>query len=261
MSQTDIYLQTAITAAKKSAPIFKKYFGCPKTVSIKHNDPHDLVTEVDRQIETQIRKFIQQKFPTHKIIGEEFGAPELLKNDLVWIIDPIDGTTNYIQGLAFSCISIGLWDKHGPLVGVVYNPITNELYTAQRGKGALLNGRRLKVSEVKQFKMAYGGFGWGRDITIAKKSFPLVISSTNKIRTLGSSTLELCLIARGVYDFLIQKRINVWDFGAAVLILTEAGGTATDSQGKPITITSNSIIGSNKNIHGQIIQTIKKLAS
>ncbi len=259
MSQTDIYLKTAVEAVKKSAPKFKKYFGCPQTVSIKHGDPHDLVTEVDRGIETEFRKFILKKFPTHKIIGEEFGTPKIEKNDLVWIIDPIDGTTNYIQGLPFACTSIALWDAKGPLVGVVYNPILNELYTARRGKGSFLNEKKLLVSKVSKFATAYGGFGWGRDIAIAIKSFPLVISNTKKIRTLGSSTLELCLIARGVYDFLIQKRINMWDYAAAVLILTEAGGKATDTKGRPITIDSKSILATNGKIHQEILQVIKKL--
>ncbi len=259
MSQTDIYLKSAVAAAKKFAPIFKKYFGCPKTVSIKHGDPHDLVTEIDRRIETGIRKYILQKFPTHKIIGEEFGASALGKNDIVWIIDPIDGTTNYIQGLPFACISIGLWDAKGPLVGVVYNPILKELYTAQRDKGAFLNGKKLQVSKISKFGTAYGGFGWGRDITIAIKSFPVVISNTKKIRTLGSSTLEICLIARGVYDFLIQKRINVWDYAAAVLILTEAGGKTTDTKGQNLNLQSTSILGTNGKIHKEILQVIKKL--
>jgi len=247
-------------AAKQAGPIFKKYFGCPKTVSIKHGDPHDLVTEVDREIETKFRKFINKKFPGHKVIGEEFGTAKIGKNDLVWIIDPIDGTTNYIQGLPIACVSIALWDSKGPLVGVVYNPILNELYTAQRGNGSFLNGRRLRVSQVNKFRSAYGGFGWGRDIAIAIKSFPLVISSTKKIRTLGSSTLEICLIARGVYDFLIQKRINVWDYAAAVLILTEAGGSTSDTHGKPIDIKSKSILATNGKIQKEILQVLKKLA-
>jgi len=259
MIKNDLYLKTAVVAVKQAGPIFKKYFGCPKSVSIKHGDPHDLVTEVDRKIETEFRKFINKKFPDHKVIGEEFGTPTLLKNDLVWIIDPIDGTTNYIQGLPMACISIGLWDNKGPLVGVVYNPILNELYTAQRGKGAFLNGRRLRVSKINKFRLAYGGFGWGRDIAIAIKSFPLVISNTKKIRTLGSSTLEICLIARGVYDFLIQKRINIWDYAAAVLVLTEAGGHATDTRGLPINIGSKSILATNGKIHKEILQVIKKL--
>ncbi len=259
MAQDELYLKTAVAFVKKTAPLFKKYFGCPQTVSIKHGDPHDLVTEVDRRIETEFRKFILNKFPTHKIIGEEFGVAKIEKNDMVWIIDPIDGTTNYIQGLPFACISVALWDAKGPLVGVVYNPILNELYTAQRGKGAFLNGKPLRVSKISKLGTAYGGFGWGRDIAIAIKSFPVVISNTKKIRTLGSSTLEICLVAKGVYDFLIQKRINVWDYAAAVLVLTEAGGKTSETKGQKLNIHSASILATNGKIHNEILQIIKKL--
>ncbi len=215
-----------------------------------------MVTEIDHKIERQFRTYIAKKFPGHKIIGEEFGTCRPEKNDLVWIIDPIDGTTNFIQGLPFCCISIALWDNRGPLVGVVYNPILEELYTASRDHGSFLNGKRLAVSSVSKFSRAYGGFGWGRDIGIAVKSFPLIIKNTKKIRTLGNAAWETCLVAKGVYDFQIQKKICIWDFAAAACILQEAGGKITDEKGQKISLRTNTLICSNGKLHKEILKKI-----
>jgi fructose-1,6-bisphosphatase/inositol monophosphatase family enzyme len=147
MTSQEQYLKIAVDAAKKAGTTFKKNFGKPKDVQMKNNDFRNLVTEVDKAIENQIRKTIVSKFPTHKIIGEEYSKDEVGKNDLVWIIDPIDGTTNYIQGLPFCCVSIALWDNKGPLVAALFNPILNQLFTASRGHGAKLNSRPIKVSK------------------------------------------------------------------------------------------------------------------
>jgi myo-inositol-1(or 4)-monophosphatase len=253
-----VYLKTAVQAANESSGIFKKFFGKPKDVKIKGNDPRNLVTEIDKKIETQIRQIILKKFSSHKIIGEEFGGQKLSRNDFVWIIDPIDGTTNYIQGLPICCISIGLWQNNSPLVGVVYNPILNQLFTAARGQGAFLNGKRINVSEKKSLKLGFGGFGWGRNIEKAQVNFPKLIPLLHKVRTLGSATMEMCFIALGVYDFHIQNEINVWDFAASAAILKEAGGEVTEIKGGNLTMDSTSFLASNKKLHKQILNEFKK---
>src|SRR3989338_560179 len=138
MSNQD-YLKVAIQAAKEAAPTFIKYFGKAGKAKIKNDNPRDLVTQADLQIERMIRKNILKAFPNSKIIGEEFAHSKLKEKDIVWIIDPIDGTTNFIQGLPNCGISIALWRGQNPQVGVVYNPITKELFTAQKGQGAKLN--------------------------------------------------------------------------------------------------------------------------
>lgn len=251
------YLKVAVSAAKASAPIFKKYFGRPKDVKIKNGDPRDLVTEIDKKIETQIRKTLLQRFPKHKIIGEEFGSGEIKKNDLIWILDPVDGTTNYIQGLPLCCISIGLWDGQGPLVGVVYNPVLNYLFTAERGKGAFLNGKKIKVSNKRRLNSAFGGFGWGRNIDKAAVNFPKLVRLLHKIRTLGSATLEMCFCAMGVFDFHIQSEIYVWDIAAAALVVQEAGGRVSQLDGKNIGLKTRAIIASNGKIHRELLNDFK----
>lgn len=252
------YLKIAIAAAKKSGKIFLQYFGRPKSVKIKDNDPRNLVTEIDHKIEILIRKTIHKNFPRHKIIGEEFGSHKLNKNDFVWIIDPVDGTTNYIHGLPLCCISIGLWQNNIPLVGVIYSPVANHLYYATKAQGAFLDGKKIKVSGNTNLGLAFGGFGWGRNIEKAKVNFPKLVHILHKIRTLGSATYELCCVASGIYDFYIQSEINAWDFAAGALIVKEAGGEITQIDGKPLTLNSKSFVTSNKKIHSQIIKDLKK---
>lgn len=256
------YLQTATAAAKEAGKIFKANFGKPKIVSLKGGNPRDLVTEIDKQLERLIKSRIHKKFPDHNIVGEESGLSDFKKhNGYTWFIDPIDGTTNYIQGLPLCCISISLWDSRGPLVSAIYNPILDYLFTASRGQGAFLNGKKIHVSQKRQLINAFGGFGWGRDIGKASKNFPLLIKVLNKIRTLGSSTLELCYVACGVYDFHVQAHLKIWDFAAAVLVITEAGGRATDWQGRRPTAETVNLIGSNSMLHRPLLQKTKKLSA
>ncbi len=248
------YLKVAILAAKNSGKIFKKYFGKPKDIQMKNGDPRNLVTEIDKKIETQIRKLILKNFPAHKIIGEEFGSHKLKKDDLVWIIDPIDGTINFIQGLPLGCISIALWDKNGPVVGVIYNPVLNYLFSSLKGHGAFLNGKKIKVSN----KQHYGGFGWGRRPKKAAKIFPVIVHQLPKIRALGSCTLEFAFVAAGIFDFHVQAEINVWDFAAATLLVEEAGGRITDWKGRKISMSTTHVVAGNKQVHQKLVRTLKK---
>ncbi len=250
------FLKAAILAAKKVAPTFKKYFGQAGKVEKKNNNPRDLVTEIDRKIETQIRQIILKKFPRHKIIGEEFNQDKVGKNDLVWVLDPIDGTTNFIRGIPIACISIALWNYKEPLVAVVYNPVLGKMFTAQKGRGAYVNGKKIQVSQEKEILMAFGGLGWGRDIQKAAAEFPKMVTRLNKIRTLGSTAWEICLIASGGFDFLVQYKTKVWDFAASALVLKEAGGKATEISGRPLSLKSDSILASNKKLHSALLREI-----
>ena len=252
------FLKVAMKAAEQAGPIFKKYFGRAQNIKSKNGDFRDLVTDTDKQIENSIRKLILKNFPSHKIIGEEYGSQNLEKNDFVWIIDPIDGTTNYIQGLPICCISIGLWQNNTPLVAVVYNPTLNEIFTAVKGKGAFLNGKKISVSKKSTLNLAFGGFGWGRNIHKAQVNFPRLLPLLHKVRTLGSATLEMCFIAMGVFDFHIQSEISLWDFAASTLIIEEAGGTVTELNGKKLNMQSRSFLASNRKLHPKLLSKLKK---
>lgn len=251
------FSQVAETAVKSATKLFLQDFGQAKNVQIKNNDFGNLVSRADKNIETQIRKILRQNFPTHKIIGEEFEKDKVSETDLVWVIDPIDGTTNYIQGLPFCCISLGLWQGNTPLVGVVFNPITKQLWTAKKGNGAFLNQKKISCSQKKSMDYSYGGFGWGRNVKKAQINFPKLLPILHKVRTLGSATLEMCLVAEGIYDFYLQNEINIWDFAASALIVLEAGGKITEINGHPLTTQTTNFLCSNPYIHKPMLKAFK----
>ena len=259
MTSQEQYLKVALDAAKKASKLFTASFGKAKHITIKNGDITNFVTEVDVAIEKLIRATILKKFPAHKIIGEEFGQSSIGKNDLFWIIDPIDGTTNFIHGVPFCCISIALWNNQGPLIGVVCNPNTDEILTATKGKGAFLNGKKISVSRVNNIKNFFGAAGWGRDKKIGVKILPFMVKHANKVRVFGSSTLETSAVAKGNFDYYVHGRLSFWDFAAAILFVTEAGGKATDWQGKKITPKTTQIIASNGKIHQELLNLVKKI--
>ncbi len=260
MQNNEKYLQTAVTAAKQAGVIFKKYFGKPKKVSLKENNIRNAVTEVDLRIEKLIRKIIHKKFPDHKVIGEEFGSGQLLKNDVVWIIDPIDGTNNFIRGIPLCCISIAVWQNGKPVIAVLYNPLTNQLFLANAGKGAYLNGQKIHVTKVGRIDRALGGIGWSLKLNRAEKMFATIVPFVNKARALGTTALQLAYVASGIYDYYTVNDMHIWDVAAGILLIEEAGGKVTDWQGKKPNYHVSELVASNGKIHSQLIQRLKKLA-
>lgn len=257
MENSQKYLKVAVEAAREAGKIFGRHFGKPRHVKKKNGDPRNLVTEIDFKIEQLIKKRIKRAFPGHCIMGEEFGWQDKASaGEFKWYIDPIDGTSNYIQGLPLACISIALWDKNGPAVGVIYNPILKEMYTARRGKGARLNGKKLITSPTSGLKDAFGCIGWvERESGI--KLFAKIIRVCRKVRGLATSALQTAMVGAGVLDFYVTRDLHIWDFAAAVLITTEAGGKVTDLNGRPVSPQSHGIVVSNGKIHRQILNIIK----
>ncbi len=255
MNSNQKYLNVALKAAKEAGPLFKKHFGNAGKVSIKNNDPRNLVTKIDLAIEKQIRKTILKNFPNAKIIGEEFGSSSLEKDDVVWIIDPIDGTTNYIRGIPFSCISIGVWDEHGPLAGAVYNPVINQMYTALRNKGAYLNGKKIKPSDVSDLNSASGAIGW-LSPKEGKITFNQLIDDVRKLRVLASSSWQTCMVASGQIDYYVTHDVHIWDVGGPLAILQEAGGTFTDFKGNLLKINLKEIVATNGKIHNELLKKL-----
>jgi myo-inositol-1(or 4)-monophosphatase len=258
MSNQD-YLKVAVQAAKRSGNIFKKYFGRPEKVEKKNGNRLDLVTEVDKKIEAAISKFIHKRFPTHSILGEETGLTEQINEQkLVWAIDPIDGTTNYIQGVAECVISLALWNEHGPIAAVIYHPINNLMFTAAKGTGCFLNGKKIKVSGTKKIIDAFAGVGWNESMDKGAVSlFDLMKKHSRKIRILGSSALQLAYVSSGTMDCFVVKGIRAWDFAAGVLLIQEAGGKVTDFVGNHPTLDSRQLIASN----GKLSKELNKILS
>ncbi len=257
MTQSEHYLDIALKAAKNHGPLFKKHFGRVKNVETKNGDASDLVTAIDKQIENQIRALILKNFPEHKIIGEEFSKDAVGKNDMVWIIDPIDGTTNFIYGIPFCCISIALWDKKGPLVGVVYNPVFNQIYSAVRGQGTKLNGKKVTVSKADKLSTSLGSLGWAKQRKAIIQLFPKIINHCFKLRVFAACAWQICMVAGGNADFYVSLKDSIWDFGAASLIVTEAGGKFTDVAGKKLSLKTTSALATNDKIHKELLQITK----
>ncbi|PKI74015.1 hypothetical protein CRG98_005632 [Punica granatum] len=214
----------------------------------------DLVTETDKACEELIFNHFRERYPSHKFIGEETtaacGSSELT-DDPTWIVDPLDGTTNFVHGFPFVCISIGLTIGKVPTVGVVYNPIMNELFTGIRGKGAFLNGNPIKVSSQSELvkSLLAAEVGIKRDKLTVDLTTGRINSLLFKVRSLrmsGSCALNLCGIACGRIDLFYEHGFGgPWDVAGGALIVQEAGGLVYDPSGKDFDITSQRVAASN----------------
>ncbi|XP_075513776.1 inositol-phosphate phosphatase-like isoform X2 [Primulina tabacum] len=227
----------------------------------------DLVTETDKTCEKLIFDHLKQHFPEHKFVGEETtaacGATELTQEP-TWIVDPLDGTTNFVHGFPFVCVSIGLTIGRIPMVGVVYNPIMDELFMAIRGKGAFLNGKAIKVSSQTELVKALLAteVGTKRDKATVDETTNRINSLLFKVRSLrmsGSCALNLCGIACGRLDLFYELGFGgPWDVAAGAVIVTEAGGLVFDPSGKDFDITSQRIAASNPLLKDEFIKTLKQ---
>ncbi len=251
------FLEVALEAVKKAEPIFLKSFGNAGEIKIKDDEYRGSeVSHADKEIERMLTEAISSAFPSHGIVGEE-GAS---KNGSLytWYLDPIDGTTNYIRGLHHCSISVALWDAHGPLVGIVSDPVNKALYTATRGGGAFKNGRPIHISGTASLKKGVGGLGWkwgeSRSRTILCDT---IEKHAYRFRVFSGSALEICFVASGVLDFFVNINLHIWDMAAAILILTEAGGTVTEQKGGDVTAQSTTIVGTNGKLHRDLLATLK----
>lgn len=230
--------------------------------AISHKEEiNDLVTEVDKKSEQLIRQIIYEAFPDHGIIGEEFERKEST-GQYNWVIDPIDGTTNFAHGLPLCCVSIGLLKGDEIIMGVVNNPMLNEFFFAKKGMGATLNGKPIKVSENGDFKSAFlvTGFPYQcpptvKDIT---KSFSEIVNLGLPIRRLGSAAIDLCWVACGRFDGFWEYNLHPWDIAAGYIILREAGGKVTDFSGNQGLVWDKETLATNGKIHEELKRVINK---
>lgn len=252
--QEQRFLDVALAAVKKAEPVFLKYFGDANNITTKHDRFTSLVSDADGEVEDVIRKAISEQFPSHAIIGEE-GAPVSGKH-YTWYIDPIDGTTNFIRGFSPCAISIALWDREGPLIGVISAPQDDTTYYAMRGKGAYKNKKKISVSTTTSFDMTVGGLaGKGTDARVDLYRKALSVSRT--IRILSSDAVQLAMVAEGKLDFFATNYTHPWDVSAGVLLVLEAGGNVTDWKGKSYTTASKQLVGSNGKIHSVLLSALK----
>ncbi|KAF8414209.1 hypothetical protein HHK36_002209 [Tetracentron sinense] len=254
------FLDVAVVAAKRAGEIIRSGFHQKK--HIEHKGQVDLVTETDKACEDLIFNHLKQHFPEHKFIGEETtaacGTTELT-DEPTWIVDPLDGTTNFVHGFPFVCVSIGLTIGKVPTIGVVYNPIMDELFTGIRGKGAFLNGTPIKVSSQTELvkSLLATEVGTKRDKSTVDGTTNRINSLLFKVRSLrmsGSCALNLCGIACGRLDLFYELGFGgPWDVAGGAVIVQEAGGLVFDPSGKDFDITSQRVAASNPHIKDSFV--------
>lgn len=240
----------ALAAAEQASDLLKAGFYSTLDVSVKSHI-HDLVTQYDTNAEKLIKSVVDENFPDHAFIGEETGINGDIKNQITWIVDPIDGTWNFAKQIPSFAISIAVHYKGETQIGICLDPISGELFTARKGEGATMNGRKLEVSDVDSLEKS--GLSLGAHIGLHE------IERIAMIRRTGSSVLDLCYVAKGALDGFIDNRQRIWDYAAAKLVVEEAGGTVTDFSGNPLTFDTEkptSIIASNQKIHKEVREWI-----
>ncbi len=253
----DELLDFAVNCAKESGKIQKEYY--EQSFSIHHKGDINLVTDVDYLCQAKIIELIEKDFPADEVISEEkINYFDNRKNR--WIVDPLDGTTNYAHGYPFFCTSIAYEVNGEIVVGAVYNPIFNELFYGRKGEGAYLNGNRIGVSNVQVLRDALLSTGFPYDLATNKRNnvdnFVRFIYKSQAIRRDGSAALNLCYLACGRFDGFWELKLNPWDVAAGCLIIMEAGGKITNFQGKPFDIYKDDIAASNGLIHDAMLELL-----
>lgn len=232
---------------------------------------YDLVTEVDKMCEDFIKEKIAQAYPSHQVIGEEsieeLDNLSLLENSdqYLWIIDPIDGTTNFVHGLPGYTVSIALMYQKEFVLGVVYEPHLQELFWAEKGKGAYCHNKQLTVTETDDIEKSLLSTGFPSDIEHARKKVIEGINQiglrSNNIRSFGSAALHLAYVGAGRLEGYWEYGLNIWDVAAGYLIVKEAGGKVTDISGEPFTTRTKDILASNGKIHDSFYRSLNERSS
>jgi myo-inositol-1(or 4)-monophosphatase len=262
MKKIDDYLREAVRAARIAGEYQKYRFASSLNIEMKGDK--NLVTEVDRESERLIVEHLLSRFPDHDIIAEE-GDYLQSASPFRWIIDPVDGTTNYAHGYPWFCSSIALEREGELVVGVIHNPVYDELFTAAKDGGAYLNGTRLSVSDRAPLDNALLGTGFPYDCaTDPANNFDSFIAfqkSARGIRRAGAAALDLAYVATGRLDGFWELKLHAWDVAAGVLLVREAGGKVTTFDGSPYTIFNDRIVASNGQIHKEMVAVLASTAS
>ena len=260
-----LLVATAAEAVLHAGAIQRTHFGTD--VEVDKKGVIDLVTQVDLEVERWFRGMIQERFPSHAVLAEELddrsGEPESAQH--CWVFDPIDGTVNYAHGLPIFCASLALEIDGVPSVAAVYDPMREELFTAELGAGARLNGVPLRVSETTTLvdAMLCTGFPYDVHETVDEivGLFGAFVAEARAVRRLGSAALDLCYVASGRFDGFWEQRLHPWDMAAGALLVTEAGGTVSTMAGASFDSREGSVVATNGPLHEAMLATISRRSS
>lgn len=255
-------LNIAVRAARQAGSLIMRSLQHVEHLEITTKGLNDFVTDVDRLAEQEIINTIKKSYPDHAIMAEESGLTG--QNDVVWVIDPLDGTTNYLHSFPHYCVSIAVMVKGRIEHAVIFDPLRDELFTASRGEGAKLNDRRLRVSKRKDFNGALIATGfpfkYPQHLDAYMHMFAAVLPQVADIRRAGSAALDLAYVAAGRVDGYWEIGLQNWDLAAGKLLVEEAGGAVTDFSGNDKVLDKGHLIAGNISLHAQLQKSIAPFA-
>jgi myo-inositol-1(or 4)-monophosphatase len=255
----DQFLKVALQAAHEAGDLIGSNFQNLQESDIQAKGKKDFVTRVDKEAEAIISHLILEKFPRHRILAEE-GGYSGESGEYLWVIDPLDGTTNFIQGIPHFAVSIALLEKGKVVFGLIYNPLSHECFHAASGQDAFLNDARIVVSRTGKMNSALGATGFPfkapQFLEGYTNTFRNLLSNCKDMRRCGSAALDLAYTACGRYDFFWEAHLLPWDFMAGKLIIEEAGGKTSDFLGKELLVQTSSVMAANKTLYPIILEVI-----
>jgi myo-inositol-1(or 4)-monophosphatase len=247
------YLETSVEIAREAGALLSKYF--ERRVTFELKGEHDLVTEADRASEQLVIERLSSHFPSHSIVAEE-GGGHIGSSEYCWYVDPLDGTTNFAHGFPMYNITMALEQSGELIAGVIFDPEHNEMFTAERGSGAYLNNRRIRVSKVNRLENTLVATGFPsrkRHENVNIHFYYQLAMLTHGVRRAGSAALDLAYVASGRLDGFWEFGLNPWDMAAGILLITEAGGKCSDMKGGPVTLRGPHLLADNGLVHQQIL--------
>jgi len=257
----DAFLDTAIDAARLAGKILMRYYGKVKPEDVREKSKNDFISYVDEASEKAIIDFIKMRYPQHTFLAEESGGAEK-QLGFRWIIDPLDGTKNYLSNVPIFAVSIALERDGELIIGVVFDPLNDHLYSAVKGQGAFMNGAAIQVSKTQLLCDSFMATGFPFKTKKLSHSYMFVFEnifgSSQGVRRLGSATMDLALVACGTFDGFWEIGLKPWDVAAGALLVAEAGGRVTDFWNGSAFLSCSYIIASNGSIHQQTGEIIRE---
>ena len=258
-------LNTAIKAARRAATVINRAAFDVDRIVVTEKQHNDFVTDIDQAAEAAIVETLLKAYPDHAILAEESGASKNLNDDseYVWIIDPIDGTTNFMHGYPNYCVSIALQHRGVITNAVIYDPVRNDLFTATKGAGAFLNDKRIRVTKLDRVANALLASGHGpgaRALSDYMKMYAVMGEKCQALRKGGSAALDLANVAAGRCDGFFEKGLKPWDIAAGALLVTEAGGIVGEFSGESAYLHKGDVIAASPKVFGQLVTLLSPFA-
>jgi myo-inositol-1(or 4)-monophosphatase len=252
--------EACVAAAQAGGRALVPYFRKLEPGAIQEKTKNDYVSDADRASEAAIKAELDLRFPQYSFLGEETGA--FGENARVWIVDPLDGTLNFVQGFPHWCVSVALWDAQGPVVGCVWDPLREDLFAATRGEGATWNGQPMSISTQPGLAGAFLATGFafqlGERFKIYSRALETAFYRAKGIRRAGSAALDLAHVAAGIYDGFFEMGLQKWDMAAGVLLVQEAGGLISDWQGGPDWFLNGNVVAGNLWVQQELVDAFRE---